>query len=133
MRPTALLRAPSRLFKTALVTVPLPPPLQAELQQLVPNVLYRPYQGPDRVVDAPLPTPKDYAQADALFTWEVPKELAKVEQTPRLKLFQGYKTGYDNITASNFYKSVPEESDLTFASLSGIVACVFSRFLSLFP
>lgn len=133
MRVTRLLRAPSRLFRTALVTVPLPKTLLAQLRQLVPDVRSVPFQGPDRVVGHPLPTAEDYADANAILAWEVPEQLKEAAQTPRLRLFQGYKTGYSDITASEYFKSVPEASDTIFASASGIPACVFFSAFLHFP
>ncbi|GJN89358.1 hypothetical protein Rhopal_002338-T1 [Rhodotorula paludigena] len=117
-----VLVAPSRSFETALVTVPLPPPILDQLRAVVPDIRYRPYQGPDGTAAASRPTSDDYAAADAVLAWEVPHDLRSVEQTPKLKLWQGYMTGYTNVTESAYFRSVRDENELVFANLSGVCA-----------
>ncbi|BGP48147.1 hypothetical protein JCM10450v2_004019 [Rhodotorula kratochvilovae] len=123
MRASALLAAPSRLFRTALITVPLKPAsLLPRLRALIPDVRYLPFQGPDGDPSSPHPTAADYADADAILAWAVPDDLRDVKQAPRLRLWQGYTASYAETVGTEFFRSVGDERALTFASASGIAA-----------
>ncbi|GAA6056793.1 hypothetical protein JCM3770_002802 [Rhodotorula araucariae] len=123
MHASALLPASSRLFRTALITVPLKPPsLLPRLQSLVPDVRYFPFQGPDGDPSSRRPTATDYADADAILAWAVPDDLRSADQTPRLKIWQGYTASYAETVETEFFQSVGDERALTFANASGIAA-----------
>lgn len=72
-------------------------------------------------------TVEELAEADVLFGFQVPPHLTSFDQTPKLKLFQLLSAGYGHITSTPFFKSVPDESDFTLASASGIHVSTISE------
>ncbi|BGP19619.1 hypothetical protein JCM10213_008321 [Rhodosporidiobolus nylandii] len=109
-------------FETLLIYHPLAPAsVVDDLRRIFPTVLYYPVQ-PSKAAteDTQLPSDEDYARADAIFSFILPPNLKDFKQTPRLKLFQGLSAGYSHIEESEFYKTIPEDSEVTFANASGI-------------
>lgn len=106
---------------TLLVVTPLPDDVLDELRSLFPEVIYHatpPFAPYDP--SHPIPTEDDYARADAFFGFAIPNNLKNWQQTPRLKLFQGLSAGYSHITDTPYFKSIPDDADVIFASASGI-------------
>ncbi|GAA6038885.1 hypothetical protein JCM8097_000552 [Rhodosporidiobolus ruineniae] len=115
----------SRLFRTALVAVPLPKPHLIRLRQVFPTLLYRPSQGPDISSSSSPPhaSAADWAEADAVLAWSVPAELKHfATQTPRLRLWQLYKAGHSDVVDSEYVRSIPKGSEVVFSNMSGCAA-----------
>ncbi|GAA5877704.1 hypothetical protein JCM8547_003802 [Rhodosporidiobolus lusitaniae] len=109
------------VFETVLIYGPLADDLVEGLKAVFTKVIH--YAVPQFVplsADVSLPTDEDYRSIDAFFGFTVPPNLTSWKQTPRLKLFQGLSAGYNHVEASEFFKSLPEESPVSFASASGI-------------
>lgn len=114
---------------TLLVITPLAPDVLELLRSQFPRVIHHaapPFAPYDPA--HPIPSEDDYRQADAIFAFTVPNNLKSFEQTPRLKLWQGLSAGYTHLTATDYFKSIPDESEVIFASASGIHVC--AAFLS---
>ncbi|GAA5866819.1 hypothetical protein JCM1840_004277 [Sporobolomyces johnsonii] len=109
-------------LRTLLIYTPLQPPsLVEDLKAVFPVVKYFPIQNfaPIKEGDA-VPTEQDFKDADAIFSFVIPPGLTSVDQAPRLKLFQGLSAGYSHVTGTEFFKSLPEDNEMMFASASGI-------------
>ncbi|BGP02979.1 D-isomer specific 2-hydroxyacid dehydrogenase [Rhodotorula toruloides] len=108
-------------LKTVLVYGPLAAPLLDDFRSTFDEVLYYPITPfAPRDESESLPTDDDYARADVLFGFQIPFNLKDWKQTPRLKLFQGCSAGYGHVTDTEYFKSIPEDADVIFASASGI-------------
>ncbi|GAA5995386.1 uncharacterized protein JCM10292_005138 [Rhodotorula paludigena] len=106
---------------TLLVYGPLADDLLSTLRTIFSEVIYRPVTPfQPRIESEPQPTDDELARADAIFGFQIPFNLKKWEQTPRLKLFQGLSAGFSHITDTDYYKSIPDSADVIFASASGI-------------
>ncbi|GAA6010503.1 hypothetical protein JCM10207_001336 [Rhodosporidiobolus poonsookiae] len=115
------------ILDTLLVLYPLSDALLEGLRNIFPVVLYRPCQGPVPK-GAQRPTKEDYAVADAIFAFTLPEDVVSVEQTPRLKLFQGCSSGYSHLDDTSFIRSASEKRrDVTFANASGIHVSTISE------
>ncbi|KAI5477778.1 D-isomer specific 2-hydroxyacid dehydrogenase [Pseudohyphozyma bogoriensis] len=80
------------------------------------------FTAPQNVIVRPdkVGTEDDYKQADVISAWTFPENLTSVAQAPNLKYFQGTSAGYAHLPKTPFFKSLPENSDITFAHASGI-------------
>ncbi|GAA5992146.1 hypothetical protein JCM10908_001787 [Rhodotorula pacifica] len=107
-------------FSTALVYGGLPEVVDP-LRSVFDEVIFYGVQhvGPD-IEDQPQPTDEELARADVFLGFHMPPKVKDWKQTPRLKLFQGCLAGYAHITDSDYYKSIPTDADVIFASASGI-------------
>ncbi|GAA5899574.1 hypothetical protein JCM8208_000595 [Rhodotorula glutinis] len=106
---------------TLLVITPLAPDVLDLLRSLFAEVIHHatpPFAPYDPA--HPIPTADEYARADAIFAFTVPNNLESFDQTPRLKLWQGLSAGYSHLTDTKYFKSIPSESEVIFASASGI-------------
>lgn len=112
-------------LKTVLVYGPLADPLLDDLRSTFDEVLYYPITPfAPRDESEALPSDDDYKRADVLFGFQIPFNLKDWKQTPRLKLFQGCSAGYGHVTDTDYFKSIPGDADVIFASASGIHVCV---------
>lgn len=66
------------------------------------------------------PTSQDLADADVIFGLTIPKELKRIDQVPKLKLYQAVSAGFSHITNTEFFKGIPSSSELMFSNASGI-------------
>jgi len=67
------------------------------------------------------PTEQDLKDAHVILGLTIPKDLKKVDQVPRLKLYQAVSAGYSHITGTDFFKALDGGKDqLMFANASGI-------------
>lgn len=112
LTPLSLLQDLERLYKKV-IYAPLP--------------LFAPHEGfPPSTV---LPTPEQFESADAIIGLFIPPNLTSVAQTPNLKLWQCLSAGYAHITSTPYFKSIPEDSGLIFASASGIHVSAYASTL----
>ncbi|GAA5950682.1 hypothetical protein JCM3765_000577 [Sporobolomyces pararoseus] len=91
--------------------------------QLSPSLLKDLESTFDRVIlhlNGSEPSSKDLAEADVIFGLTIPKELKRIDQVPRLKLYQAVSAGFSHITNTEFFKGLPEKEPLMFANASGI-------------
>ncbi|GAA5973052.1 hypothetical protein JCM11641_000387 [Rhodosporidiobolus odoratus] len=108
-------------FQTLLAIGPYTPQVLDSLQQIIPNVIHYPTVAFQPLPeDTQHPADEDYAKADAIFAFFIPPNLKSFKQTPNLKLFQGLSAGYSHIEETEYYKTIPEDSEVTFANASGI-------------
>ncbi|CEQ40938.1 SPOSA6832_02621, partial [Sporobolomyces salmonicolor] len=109
-------------LRTLLIYTPLQPPsLVEDLKAVFPVVKYFPIQNFAPIQEGdPVPTEQDFKDADAIFSFVIPPGLSSVDQAPRLKLFQGLSAGYSHVTGTEFFKSLPKDNEMMFASASGI-------------
>ncbi|KAI5477777.1 D-isomer specific 2-hydroxyacid dehydrogenase [Pseudohyphozyma bogoriensis] len=99
-------------YDTVLVLTALrPASLMDDLKANFKNIIYR----PDRTA-----SDEDFAQADVIITFLLPPNLKNISQTPNLKFFQGTSAGYAHLPPSDFFKSIPEDRQITWAHASGI-------------
>ncbi|KAL8290608.1 hypothetical protein RQP46_002866 [Phenoliferia psychrophenolica] len=108
---------------TLLIVYPLQPPsLVDDLRKVFKKVLNYPilagndYSG--RVV--PLPPAEALAEADVILCFHLPSNLTSFSQTPNLKLLQLVGAGAFQVTNTDFYRSIPEDSPLILSNSTGI-------------
>lgn len=107
-------------LSTVLVYGHLPEVIDS-LQSIFDQVIfYDVQQFASDIEDQPQPTDEELARADVFLGFHMPPRVKDWKQTPRLKLFQGCSAGYTHITDSDYYKSIPKDADVIFASASGI-------------
>ncbi|GAA5992144.1 hypothetical protein JCM10908_001786 [Rhodotorula pacifica] len=83
-------------------------------------IFYEVQQFSPDIEKQPQPTDEELARTDVFLGFHMPPKVKDWKQTPRLKLFQGCSAGYTHITDSDYYKSIPKDADVIFASASGI-------------
>ena len=66
------------------------------------------------------PTEHDLKDAHVIFGLTIPKDLKRVDQVPKLKLYQAVSAGYSHITGTEFFEALKEKDELMFANASGI-------------
>ncbi|KAK4052728.1 hypothetical protein OIV83_002015 [Microbotryomycetes sp. JL201] len=109
-------------LENLLVLNPVTPlSLLDDLRKQWTNVIYAPKKqfSPPRPDDV-LPTDEQLAQADAILAFQLPDGLISVQQVPRLKYVQALSAGYTQFEHHEFYKSLTNKDNITFASASGI-------------
>ncbi|GAA6010595.1 hypothetical protein JCM10207_007754 [Rhodosporidiobolus poonsookiae] len=69
-----------------------------------------------------LPPAEIYEQADVILAQDVPENLVDISQTPRLKLWQVFASGTQQIVESAFVRSIPSDRRLAISNLAGVHA-----------
>jgi phosphoglycerate dehydrogenase-like enzyme len=90
----------------------LAPTLVQDLESTYDSVIWK--------LDGAEPSTQDLKDADVIFGLTIPKELKSIDQVPNLKLYQAVSAGFSHITSTDFFKGLPETSDLMFSNSSGI-------------
>ncbi|POY75847.1 hypothetical protein BMF94_0929 [Rhodotorula taiwanensis] len=105
-------------FSTALVYGRLPEVINS-LRTAFDEVIFYDVQHVGDLANQPQPTDDELARTDVILGFYMPPKVKDWKQTPRLKLFQGCLAGYSHVTNTDYFRSIPKDADVIFASTIG--------------
>ncbi|KAM0792727.1 hypothetical protein ACM66B_002505 [Microbotryomycetes sp. NB124-2] len=116
-------RGAPRFNATLLVTYPLwPTTLVDELRTQFRTVHFWPMASGTDYSGRPVPPPPEDVlnETEILLTFNLPANLCNVTQTPKLKLIQLVGSGSTQVTASDYWKTVGPDHNITLCNSAGI-------------